>query len=370
MTGRRWENYVLARGTEAQEFWEDLLSSRSTALLYITSQGFDPRMCDGVAMVLGAGGSGVRDCLLVQYGDDAELESSERESVQRNREQLDKLFDARGHISEVVVSVRDEQRKFVGADEVASAVRDVDLSQYEHIVVDMSSTPRTMALTILAYMLFASDRALANGTCLNVHVISVESADIDRAIDQLGIDESPTMLPGFVAEIDAERSSEEPRVWFPILGEGKVAHVTKLNEYIRPSEICPVVPSPSRWPRRGDELVQEYRETLFDVFRVDPRNIIYAAETNPFECYRQLHRSISAYREALEIIGGFKAFVSPLSSRLLSVGALLACYELRDTVKVGIAYVEAHNYHINIETAMAAGERLPYTLWVAGEAYV
>ena len=56
------------------------------------------------------------------------------------------------------------------------------------------------------------------------------------------------------------------------------------------------------------------------------------------------------YRRALSELGGCKAFVSPLSSKLLSVGALLACYDHRygaiagDRMSVGVLYVETADY--------------------------
>jgi hypothetical protein len=62
---------------------------------------------------------------------------------------------------------------------------------------------------------------------------------------------------------------------------------------------------------------------LFDDYRVEPANIIYASEYNPFEAYRQLFGAIDRYRDALRELGGCKVYVSPLSSKLLSIGALL-----------------------------------------------
>lgn len=89
----------------------------------------------------------------------------------------------------------------------------------------------------------------------------------------------------------------------------------------------------------------EYRNMLFDQLRVEPRNIIYAAEAT-FEVYRQLMRSILHYQQALNPLGGCKS-LSAMSSKLASIGVLLAAYELgrRDPkVVVGVAHVEAQGY--------------------------
>ena len=360
---------MLSVGDAARGLWTALLAERKRKLLYIMGHGFDPRMCDGAALNLRCGGDGERDCVLFAYRGQEFLTEREEIAIDQNRDHLNTLFTSRGAVTELSITLRDESKRFVGAEEASTAVQRLGVGDYDDVVIDVSATPRTIVLTILSQLLYVVDRLRNdNGKVVNLHVISVENPTIDESIEQVGIDEAPTMLPHFVAEIDAEASAAQPRIWFPILGERRVDRFRKLNDYIRPNEICPVLPSPCVNPRRGDQLIDEYREVLFDALRVDPRNIIYASETNPFECYRQLEQSIRAYRSTLDILGGCKAFVSPLSSRLLSVGALLACYELREILPVGIAYVETHNYNLQpIEDNRTAN--VIHSLWIAGEAY-
>jgi hypothetical protein len=141
---------------------------------------------------------------------------------------------------------------------------------------------------------------------------------------------------------------------------------------VTPDEICPVLPSPAQDPRESDNIVLEYRDFLFDQLRVEPRNIIYASESNPFEVYRQIMRSVRHYKRALAPLSGCKAVVSAMSSKLSSLGALLAAYELHSSlgdrhVDVGVAHVEAQGY------AIAQHDGPPptlYNLWLAGECYV
>ncbi len=130
-----------------------------------------------------------------------------------------------------------------------------------------------------------------------------------------------------------------------------------------------VLPSPAIDPRRADNLIDEYRELLFSKFRADPTNIIYACEWNPFEVYRQIRRTIKQYNVALEALGGCKAFVSSTSSKLLSVGALLAAYECKYGLglEVGVANVEARGY--TKKRSDVTNEEKPHSLWLAGECY-
>jgi hypothetical protein len=178
-------------------------------------------------------------------------------------------------------------------------------------------------------------------------------------------------LVGFSGQLTSESTANIPRVWFPVLGEGQAARLERIRAELDPDEICPVIPFPSRDPRRGDRLIEEYRQLLFDDFRVEPTNILYASEYNPFEAYRQLYGAIDRYRDSLSDLGGCKVFVSPLSSKLLSIGALLACYDHRanaggtDRVNVGIPYVESATYGEPSDTVEAATQL--YSLWIRGE---
>lgn len=126
-------------------------------------------------------------------------------------------------------------------------------------------------------------------------------------------------------------------------------------------------------PRRGDNLVVEYRELLFDQLRVETRNFIYASETNAFEAYRQLRRAILHYAEALEPLGGSNAVISANSSKLLSVGALLAAYELKcEGADIAIAHVEAHGYVLTDsgdDLDRLANESRIQCLWLSGSCY-
>jgi len=139
-----------------------------------------------------------------------------------------------------------------------------------------------------------------------------------------------------------------------------------------PDEIAPLLPSPSVNPRRSDDLLLEYRELLFDRFRVEPSNFIFASERNPFEVYRQIRRAVLHYRDALERLGGCKAVLSALSTKLLSVGALLVAYELkRSKVDVGVAHVECQGYTMEAATEGdgAKTQSELFGLWLWGECY-
>lgn len=78
--------------------------------------------------------------------------------------------------------------------------------------------------------------------------------------------------------------------------------MSELNP--RSAEICPVLPSPSRDPRRGDRLLMEFKGPLFDTRETPFTNVLYAHEGDPFEAYRQLLGTKKRYRRSLSVVGG------------------------------------------------------------------
>ena len=178
--------------------------------------------------------------------------------------------------------------------------------------------PRGLYFTLLARLLYHVDN-WGDGRPPNVHVLVAEDPDLDARIQDVGVDESAEFLPGFSAAFSREATTY-PTVWLPLLGEKRQPQVERLYDLIKPDEVVPVLPSPSRMPRRGDALLMEYRDFLFDQLRIDPRNILYVSEQNPFEVYRQVRRSVLYFREVLGLLGGCRFALSALSSKLMSLG--------------------------------------------------
>ncbi|MBN3951972.1 MAG: hypothetical protein HWQ38_38110 [Nostoc sp. NMS7] len=381
---RRWEYYVMKRGDEFLPFWKELLSEKNRNLLVIMGLGFDPRMCQGLKALLDAGGTGRRKCLLIEYEEGANSPSKKyADLVEKNRHTLKKLIDTKGDIQSYKLQMSSSE----GLLGIGRRANDIfnnleELSVFTDIVVDISAMPRSIYFSIIAKLIFLIDQEYQNKnnqstTIPNLHLLVAENVNLDRCIRQQGIDEKAICLHGFSGDLNLEGTANLPKIWLPVLGEGKVTQLKLIHEYLgRPSEICPILPSPSLNPRRADALLlQEYRELFFDEFQFESSNIIYASEQNLFEAYRQIHQTIIQYNEALQILGGCKAFISPLSSKILSIGSLLAAYEIRQSLelkkagcRVGIAHVEAQGYYmVDAEEEYKKSEL--FTLWIAGECY-
>lgn len=368
----RWEHYFMRSGSECSAFWKDYLSGHNRKVLFILGLGFDPRMCLGLRMLLDADPSCVKECLLVRYNEGSNSPSLDYQSrVDTNIREIQSLLTGKGVIREVDVSMMSEDGRRIGSRRASDAIADDVTSRFDNIVVDISSMPRGIYFPIITKLLYLLDALSGNGasdTSVNLHVLVAEQVSIDEKIQEEGIDDQAAYMYGFSSDLVQEATASAPRVWIPVLGEGKKEQLIRLYDHVRPDEICPVFPSPSVNPRRADDLVREYRELLFDRLRVEPPNIIYASEWNPFEVYRQICRTIERYNSALDALGKCKVVVSALSSKLLSVGALLAAYEAkRKGFMIGISHVETHGYRIHGDIGSCDPEL--YSLWIAGECY-
>ena len=163
-----------------------------------------------------------------------------------------------------------------------------------------------------------------------------------------------------------------PKVWIPILGEGQRQQMERIYDMVQPDEVSPILPMPSVNPRRADNILLEYRDLFFDRNWVERGNFVYASEQNPFEVYRQLHRTIHHYNQALAPIGGCQAVISVHSSKLLSIGALLVSYELKaQDPGVGIAHVDTHEYTMDkgVSETDELNKTQLVTMWLAGECF-
>jgi hypothetical protein len=248
------------------------------------------------------------------------------------------------------------------------------------IILDVSTLPRVAYLALLTGLLQklisekgASDALWANG--VNLQVLVAEDAALDGQIRSEDPSNDLVLIPGFSSALHAESVQDWPLVWFPVLGENRVSQLEKVLGAAIPglAEICPVLPHPSRSPRRADRLLVEYKKPLFDSRQTPTSNIMYAHEANPFETYRQLLGAMERYRTSMSILGGCRLVVTPLSSKLMTIGSGLACFEMRPKdldaqFGVAIPYAGPTRYTADISVFKTARPEIA-ALLLTGDAY-
>jgi hypothetical protein len=372
----RWNHYFLAKDSDLATFWARRLEQRERNIICILALGFDPRMCDGVAMLTNAGGKGRRDAVLIEFNEGPDSPSHALQAlVETNRVKLNAILAGKGAIFSKSLKALDADGRRVESINAARLFLGIaEFSGYDDIVFDLSAMPRGIYLPVLAILLHLQDEARrANGSAPlpSLHVLVSENAQLDSRIRQEGVEESAQFIHGFSGGAQQEASANIPCIWMPLLGEGQEVQFRIIQDFVKPNEVFPVLPSPARNPRRADDLVIEYREILFDSLRLDPRNFIFADERNPFEVYRGLSAVIARYRRSLRPLGGARFVLTALSSKLMSLGPLLAAYELKPENIVGLAHVASHGYLLEqpAPNEATASSSEMFGLWLTGDYY-
>lgn len=185
------------------------------------------------------------------------------------------------------------------------------------------------------------------------HLMIASSPEIeDRIMSEAG--GRPMAVRGFAGEDISSSNLEAAKVWLPQLAKGKSA---ALDEIGRTSgewyKICPVVPFPAGEPRRADALLDEYGSHLVNNWQVDPRDMIYASERNPLDCYRTLTTFARRYRAAVADVFAPSIVITPIGSKVVAAGAMMAALEHDLTVQ----YMETVRY--DFDPAAPANDNEP-----------
>lgn len=383
-----WKHYVFRRGPDVHTTWDLMFERRPMRLLYIVGKGFDLR----AQTVMRAFVENLRESrprierarlLRVELAG-YELEKELRTQTEENGRALAGIFEEIGDSVDITVGSSASGEEDVtasialrlGAERVLSHIRDET-----DIVLDVSSMPRVVYVAILTSILnkLVGDRQapnalFANG--VNFQVLVAEDAELDATIRSEDPSNDLVLIPGFSGALHAESFQDWPMVWFPILGESKrnqLEKVMALAGIPSNAEICPVLPHPSRDPRRADRLLIEYKQPLIDERRTPTANILLAHESHPFEAYRQLLNAMKRYRESMRVMDGCRLVVTPLASKLITLGAALACFEIRPAdmdadYGIAIPYAEPTRYVVGLEDLRRSKPEIS-ALVLTGDAY-
>lgn len=351
----RWYDHLLASDSSSVKAqWQAAAEGRRCLL--ICGAGFDPRTLDVP--------SAVREMRLDQLDVIAirppvgGAHVSAASAAATNQSGLSRMFGNHLSIVESPVAIDPSS---TGTMLTRAIQRTSNVLGYETVLIDMSGLPSSISFPVV--QLFLQQSLSGAGTTAafsgNLVVTVSEDASTDASIVASGLG-APGALSGF-SRLPEERIT---RIWVPVLGSGAGEELRALRTWLEPDEVCPAVPFPSHDPRRGDDLLLEHRDLLFDEMQFEPRNVLYAAEGNPFDLYRQLIRLARRYRRALDPLGGATIVVSEHSSKTLSLGVLLAAHEEQEIV---VAHVRLLAYAAPEQ--MGRSRASIRSAWLAGDPY-
>lgn len=366
-----WQHYVFRRGAQVQELWEGLFERRPVRVLFITGRGFDTRARATLRAFVDSATSfdmlESAELLLVGFSG-YELSQELTSRTEENAHELEAMFKPLGPTTTISIeSSADGEDDITASNALTLGTNAVlaKVTNHTDVILDVSSLPRVAYLALLTGLLrkLVPDKTTeaplaANG--VNFQVLVAEDPLLDSQIRSEDPSNDLVFIPGFSSAIHAESVQEWPLVWFPILGENRIGQLQKVLEIIPDTaEICPILPHPSRDPRRADRLLVEYKVPLFDSRQTPMANIFHVHEAHPFEAYRQLLGAMQRYLRSMELVGGCRLVVTPLASKLITVGAGLACFNLQPhshtaNYAIAIPYAQPTRYVVADEAWQAA----------------
>lgn len=383
-----WQHYVFRRGVAVSDMWDRFFRDRTIDLLYISGRGFDPRARVTVAKFVDSivsAGTTVRSARLLLAGFERyELDDYLRTATEENTHAITSAFSPLGSASELIMDARSQDEEEMSTSNALRKAVEAILALAPgctDIVLDVSSLPRVAYLAIMTALLqklvpsvSVSDPLAANG--VNLQIIVAEDSALDSLIRSEDPNTNLVTIPGFSTPMYAESMQDWKMVWFPVLGENRLGQLTVVMNGAaaipEDAEVCPIIPHPSQGLRRAEKLLIEYKPVLFDRLQIPVSNALYVSESNPFEAYRQILGAMERYRMSLAVLGGCRLAVTPLSSKLVTLGAGLACFEMRlanyENCGIAIPYAEPKRY---IATKAELGKSNPEiaALLLTGIAY-
>lgn len=359
----RWEENYIDR--DFDRFWTDRTHEANVRVLVILAVGFDPRSlatiqrlskldsgnCIGYfAFKLDSRPTFGQSDTVIEDLSAANLRTLE--GLKSKREGLHKLpiHDDEGHpiIGRKILEVMHGSLSI--------------LEGYSDVVVDISGMPRAAYFPLIAYLLRLAD----SGVFQNLHVSVIEDPLLDSSISRREYGQAD-YLHTF------RHHSEAKIVWLPMLGDNDVNRLEKIYNRVKSQciEICPILPFPAMSLRRVDDAAVQHSEVLFEALRVSFDNLILCDERSPFDVYRkilEIEEYYSGRLGAVPSIGTTRTVVSPLSSKSMSLGMLLAAIERN----LAVCYVEAGSYSLqeNVNSEISFWTKYnPIEIWIAGEPY-
>jgi hypothetical protein len=253
----------------------------------------------------------------------------------------------------------DDEKTVVAGKRVVDMFRTLSLAGVTDLVVDLSALSTGVSFPLIRFLVRLADETPGFP---NVHVLVLTSPTTDDAVRTELMDQHQ-IVPGFGQELMTTAGRSKPKLWLPQLGMRATSALDVIQNRMRFDEICPILPFPARRPRAVEELIEAYRIQISETWMVDDRDLLYAAEDDPLDLYRTILR-IDTLRDAtFEIEGGSMTVLSPLGTKAMALGALLAALE-RD---LPIVYVEAQRYKMIHSPGVHTYDLIH--LWLTGQAY-
>ena len=326
------KRHFVCRGTDFDRFWSEYLAEERQ-VLFVFGMGFDPRSLDCLKKITKYDKRSAIKYKSITY--DYDLSGEMRDMLYNNQEDLIRL--ELPDLQEMHISTYENDGNLTST--AACKVLDNDLDNYSDLVVDVTSMPTGVYFPLIRDAL---SRIKKSDCKTQVFLTVSEDSKLDSKIRETSDSEYSSSMYKFGTSLAKQSLQNTPRVWIPILGHHQNEQLGKIMDKIEPKETIPILPTPSSDPYSARDIAVSYSK-IFDRLLIEPRNIAYSDERNPSETCAKITSIASSYYELYKEAGGCIIVLSPLASKLLCVGCLMAACELLDGGKeVGVEYVPGH----------------------------
>ena len=331
---RHWENCIVNFDNQVEDFIGEYFSEKARRVLLVAAAGFDPRS-QRVSQILSAS---LDERLAAYYIREERAGASETLlQLADKQEQALKAIVPQCQILHINVFADDGAP--VGGSRIVSLLEEHGIpDDVTDVILDLS--------TLSIGVGFPAARLLLEDCEANVdrtfHLMIVSNPEMEDLVDNVP-GSRPGSVRGFSPPIGAT-GEDLAQVWIPQLTRGRMSSLTQIGADIgRCYKICPLLPFPARNPRRADDLIAEYRTALVDEWQVDPRDVVYASEWNPLDCYRTLSTLKARLDRTMQGTYEPRMILSPVGSKLLATGALMAAIDHG----MAVHFLETEAYELN-----------------------
>ncbi|CUS43552.1 MAG: hypothetical protein V4610_15320 [Pseudomonadota bacterium] len=326
-----WANCITNFDDDVVKFVDDYFTDETQKVLLVAAAGFDPRSRRVSKMLADALGNRLSAYYIREERpgatDELIKQADANEVALRQIVPDSKVF--------TLAVFADDGAPVGGARLVSEFQKNPIPDDVTDVILDLSAL--SIGIGFPAAKLLLEDCEGEHGRAF--HLMIVSNPELD---DQISSVPSNRISPvkGFAPDIGVS-ALDVAQVWIPQLARGRASTLTQIGAASGTwYKICPVLPFPARNPRRADDLLSEYQTELVDEWEIDPRDIVYASEKNPLDCYRTLSTLKQRFDRTMEGTYEPRMVLSPVGSKVLAAGALMAAIEHGMSVQ----YVETESY--------------------------
>ncbi|MBX5012218.1 hypothetical protein HJB67_19980 [Rhizobium lentis] len=327
---KHWENCITNFDEAVSHFIADYFADASRRVLLVAAAGFDPRSRRVAQMLADTLGNRLSAIFIREERPGASEALTEKAD---NNEAALKAIVPNCTVFRIDVFADDGAP--VGGSRVVSRLGQQPVADdVTDVILDLSAL--SIGIGFPAAKMLLEDCEAASRA---FHLMIVSNPEMDDKIASVPSSRAGP-VKGFSPPVEAEGQGLA-QVWIPQLAQGRALALTQIGASIgRCYKICPLLPFPARNPRRADDLLSEFRTALVDEWEVDPRDVVYASERNPLDCYRTLSTLKTRFDRTMKGTYEPRMVLSPVGSKVLAAGALMAAIEH----DMAVQYLETESY--------------------------